>query len=146
MNRAQITALGLALLLLGGILLLGFGRIRADRVDFNLADGSMRIRTCFLGLTFSEETIPPELTWLAAIPDGAPSDPWVPFSVTTGRIYPGHEAFGKRVGMVYQDALVLAGLSLRSAALRAAVERIRRADSTEIWQIRDALRHPSMTI
>jgi hypothetical protein len=143
LNRAQGIALGLALLLLGGVLSLAFGRIRTDQVDFNLADGSMRIRSSLLGLTFRREQIPSAMDWLGHIPVDQPGEAWVPFSITTSRIYPGHERFGKQVGMVYQDALVLAGVQCSGDALRTMVGQIRQADVATIWKLSESLRQPS---
>lgn len=121
---------------------------KEETIELELITGRMRLVTRVLAAEERSSPIeegriamPEVVTTAAAAAATGPSERWVPVSVIEHRLISG-STMRKRIGMVYQDALVvaLALHSRRPDGLPARLERIQRAGYDEIWQVRAELR------
>lgn len=133
-------SLGVASVLLLGLLALSLTRLRQEEVAINLRTGAMRLDRYFLGFQHAREDIDSGLEWVAEIaPPG--EDRWVPMLIRDHGALLRGSSHGRRIGQVYADALTMAKvLHADQSALRAAVQTIVDADFDAIWPLRQSLR------
>lgn len=112
---------------------------KEESLELDVMSGRMRLVTRVLSA--EDRTNPIDEGRIAIPAAAAAAERWIPVSVVEHRLISG-STMRKRIGMVYQDALVvaLALHSRRPDELPARLERIQRASYDEIWQVRADLR------